>query len=71
MELNAALEAAQGATGRAWDHTRGCTEIPRSDLVPCLRIVTLRETKARAEHRDQVDREIADLSTQSAPCPSH
>jgi hypothetical protein len=69
-ELNAALAAAQGATGRAWDRTRGCTEIPRSDLVPCLRIVTLREAKARAEHRDQVDREIADLEARLVSTPT-
>jgi hypothetical protein len=69
-ELNAALAAAQGAAGRAWDRTRGCTEIPRSDLVPCLRTVTLREAKARAERRDQVDREIADLDACLAGTPT-
>jgi len=60
-ELDAALAAARGAAGRAWQ--RVSADRPwRNDA--CRRTVELREARARAEHRDQVDRDIADLEAQ-------
>jgi hypothetical protein len=69
-ELDAALAAAQGAAGRTWDRTDGCRDIDRGDLGPCRRTIELREARARAERRDQVDREIVDLETRIAAAPS-
>jgi hypothetical protein len=60
-EIDAALAAAQGVAGRAWDRTVHCTEIDRGDLGSCRRVVDLRQARARADHRDRLDEQIAEL----------
>jgi hypothetical protein len=60
-ELDAALAAAQGVAGRAWERTGGCTRIDHGDVAACRRTIEPREARARAERRDGVDRDIAAL----------
>jgi hypothetical protein len=52
------------------ERTEGCRDIDRRDMGPCRRTIELREARARAERRDQVDREIADLEIRIAAAPS-
>jgi hypothetical protein len=68
--IDAALVAAQGSAGRVWGWTNGCREIDRGEMSACRRTIELREARAGAERRDQVDREIADLDTRIAAAPS-
>jgi hypothetical protein len=60
-ELDAALVGAQAAAGRAWDRTNGCRDVDHGDLVPCRRVIDLRVARGRAEQRDRLDIELADL----------
>jgi hypothetical protein len=60
-ELDIALAVMPASVGRAWDRSDQCRHPDDGDLGRCRRTIDLRQARARAEQRNHVDQQIADL----------
>jgi hypothetical protein len=60
-ELDIALAVMPASVGRAWDRSDQCRHPDNGDLGRCRRTIDPRQARARAEQRNHVDQQIADL----------